>query len=176
MANTARVTQSFLIAGTLQNGTAKVTQSYLIVGVGLGLTCGNPPNGVVGLAYSHTFPSGGGVPPTTFSVVSGSLPSGLTLNSSTGVLSGTPSAAGAFVFTIQAADSMGAVVQVGCSITVTGPVGGSLPGAAHKCQESLIEPSRVTSHDWSNFVPIINAVRPRPLPETEYDTDDAEVY
>lgn len=118
MANTARVTQSIVLAGTLQNGTAQVTQSFLILAVGLGITCGNPPAGQIGVLYSHTFPSGGGAPPLTFLIIAGSLPPGLTLNASTGVLSGIPTGSGTFAFTIQVVDSLGGTNSVSCSITV----------------------------------------------------------
>lgn len=48
------------------------------------------PNGTVGIAYSYTLTASGGVPPYTYTIASGSLPTGLSLNSSTGVVSGTP--------------------------------------------------------------------------------------
>jgi hypothetical protein len=118
MANTARVTQSFILAGTLQTGSARVTQSFIIAAIGLGITCGNPPDGHVGAAYSHTFPSGGGTAPLTFSIISGSLPLGLTLNAATGLVSGTPTSAGTFAFTIQVVDAFGAINSVACSIVV----------------------------------------------------------
>ena len=64
------------------------------------------PAGTVGRAYSQTLTATGGTAPFTFSVSSGVLPPGLTL-SSAGVISGTPTAAGAFSFTVEALDSNG---------------------------------------------------------------------
>lgn len=61
------------------------------------------PNGVVNAAYtSQTFTANGGAGAGTYSwaVTVGSLPAGLTLNSTTGVLSGTPTATGSFSFTV----------------------------------------------------------------------------
>jgi hypothetical protein len=118
MADTARVTQSFILAGTLQVGTARVTQSFIIAAIGLGITCGNPPNGQIGVAYSHTFPTGGGIAPLTFSIIAGSLPGGLILNAATGALTGTPTSHGTFAFTIQVQDAFGALNSVSCSIVV----------------------------------------------------------
>ena len=56
--------------------------------------------GTVGTAYSQTLAATGGTPPYTWSVTVGTPPAGLTL-SGTGVLSGTPTAAGTSNFTIQ---------------------------------------------------------------------------
>ena len=57
--------------------------------------------GYVGTYYTATLSASGGVPGRTFSVA-GTLPAGLTLNSTTGVISGTPSAAGLanYAFTV----------------------------------------------------------------------------
>jgi hypothetical protein len=118
VANTARVTQSFVLAGTLQNGAARVTQSFIIAGVALGISCGNPPQGFVGVPYSHTFPAGSGNPPYTFAIIAGSLPPGLSLAAATGVVSGTPTTPGTYTFTIQVTDSFTAVASVQCSIVI----------------------------------------------------------
>ena len=62
------------------------------------------PGGTVGSVYSQTISASGGSSPYTFAKSSGTLPAGLTLNS-TGVLSGTPTTAATYSFTVQATDS-----------------------------------------------------------------------
>jgi hypothetical protein len=56
-------------------------------------------------AYSATVVTTGGTAPITFSISSGSLPTGLSLNTSTGTISGTPSVQGTSAFTVRAVDS-----------------------------------------------------------------------
>ncbi len=71
-----------------------------------------------GVVYSETL-AVNGTPPFTFSVTAGSLPGGLSLNTSTGTISGTPSASGSYSFTVQATNSIGSDTQA-YSGTVTG--------------------------------------------------------
>jgi len=118
MANTAKVTQSVVEFVTLSTGTAKVTQSVLEFVVGLGVTCNNPPNGQVGIAYHHTFLSGGGTAPVTFSISAGSLPPGLSLAAATGIVTGTPTTAGTYAFTVLVTDAGGGSSSVSCSIVI----------------------------------------------------------
>jgi hypothetical protein len=69
-------------------------------------TASTPPaTATVGAAYTYTFAASGD-PAPTFSVASGALPAGLSLNTTTGVLSGTPTAAGAATFTVAAANGV----------------------------------------------------------------------
>ncbi|MBK8036990.1 MAG: putative Ig domain-containing protein [Verrucomicrobiaceae bacterium] len=62
-------------------------------------------NGTVGTAYSQTFAASGGAVAYTYAVVSGTLPAGLSLNASTGVISGTPTSSTAQTFTLSATDA-----------------------------------------------------------------------
>ena len=72
-------------------------------------------SGTVNVAYSVTMTASNG--PISWSVVSGSLPTNLTLNASTGVISGTPTAWGIFDFTVQATNGSGnATIPLNISI------------------------------------------------------------
>jgi large repetitive protein len=81
-------------------------------------------SGTKGLAYSETITANGGTGPYTYAVSSGSLPTSLSLNTSTGVISGTPTAAGTYSFTIKATDTLGAFGYQNFQITIANPVSG----------------------------------------------------
>ena len=75
-------------------------------------------DGEVDVAYLETLAASGGTPPYTWSITAGALPTVLTLNPTTGVISGTPTAAGTFNFTVQVADSWGAIGTKNLSIKI----------------------------------------------------------
>ena len=85
----------------------------------LGITSGSLPAGVVGTSYTATLTASGGTPPYTWTILNGSLPAGLTLNPSTGVISGTPSTAGIFGFTVMVTDSNMNTASAALSITIS---------------------------------------------------------
>ncbi|HET9868224.1 MAG TPA: Ig domain-containing protein, partial [Nitrospira sp.] len=78
------------------------------------------PNGTVNQAYNRPVQASGGTPPFTWSVVpgTGTLPPGLTLDSTTGAISGTPTMAGSSSFTVRVADARGQSDTQALSITI----------------------------------------------------------
>src|SRR5712692_888010 len=62
------------------------------------------PDGTAQLQYSALLSATGGLAPYSWSLTAGALPPGLTLGSSTGAITGTPSAAGQYSFTVQVQD------------------------------------------------------------------------
>jgi uncharacterized repeat protein (TIGR03803 family) len=91
-----------LTCGGMESGSATVvvgTTPTLLV------STSTLANGTVATKYTQTLAATGGIAPYTWSVRSGSLPAGLTLASSTGAISGTPTATGSESFVVQVADS-----------------------------------------------------------------------
>ncbi|CAN7403178.1 IPT/TIG domain-containing protein [Aminobacter sp. LjRoot7] len=87
------------------------------------------PGATAGSAYSQTFSANGGVGPFSYAITAGSLPNGVTLDPSTGVLAGTPTAAGTFNVTVTATDAGSFTVANPYSLTVAVPtltIGGTL--------------------------------------------------
>jgi MYXO-CTERM domain-containing protein len=83
------------------------------------------PHGIIRESYSAALESSGGARPVVWQVSSGQLPPGLTLDPS-GTISGTPSTAGAYVFTVEVDDSGPQKVSKPLSIRITD---GKLPEA-----------------------------------------------
>ncbi|MBN2415226.1 putative Ig domain-containing protein [bacterium] len=75
--------------------------------------------GRVGVFYSQTLAATGGTTPYAWSVPSGSLPSGLSLNTSSGTISGSPASAGTFNFTVRVDDGDGLYDTQSLSVTIT---------------------------------------------------------
>lgn len=103
---TAGGTFNFTITATDANSfTASRAYSLTIGAPTVTVNPAAAPAAQVTTAYSQTFSATGGTAPYTYAVSTGSLPAGLSLNASTGVLSGTPTTLGSSTFTVQARDS-----------------------------------------------------------------------
>jgi hypothetical protein len=79
------------------------------------------PNGLLGTAYNQTVTASGGTAPYTYTVTSGALPTGLSLNAGTGAITGTPMASGVFSFIITATDANGCTGLLGYTVTIVVP-------------------------------------------------------
>jgi hypothetical protein len=71
----------------------------------LSITTKSMPDGTVDVAYKQPVQAAGGIPPYTWSIVSGSLPSWATQNSATGSVNGIPGATGSSSFIVHVMDS-----------------------------------------------------------------------
>jgi uncharacterized protein (TIGR03437 family) len=82
-------------------------------------TPANLPGGTVNQSYSATLSANGGNPPYTWSITAGALPAGLTLNSTTGLISGAPTGTGTTSFTASVQDNSSATASMVFSVTVS---------------------------------------------------------
>ena len=85
------------------------------------------PNGTPGTAYSQTITQTGGTNPTTYAVISGALPPGLTLATGGG-LTGTPTTPGTYTFTVQSTSVGGCIGSQTYTIIITCPTITLSPG------------------------------------------------
>ncbi len=122
--------------------------------------------GTIGVAYSHTLAGTGGVPPYTWSVTAGSLPNSLGLNGASGVISGTPTAAGTLTFTIQLSDSASTTpvtrqftitIASGLTITTAPSLPNATAGVAYS--QTLQAVGGTAPYTWS----IVQGALPAPL-------------
>jgi hypothetical protein len=117
---TAVVNSSFTIRATDTPGNSG-TQAYSvnIGGNTLVLTPATLPNGTQDVVYNQTVSATGGIgAPYTYAITSGALPAGLTLNASTGEITGTPTGSSTAYFTIRATDAVGTGGSRAYSVTI----------------------------------------------------------
>ena len=86
----------------------------------LSVATGSLPNGQVGTPYTQNLTASSGTPPYTWSIISGTLPIGLSLTStSAGTISGTPIASGTFNFEVQVVDSSTPQQSASANLSIT---------------------------------------------------------
>ncbi len=118
---TVRVTDS---GNPTQSQSGNLTLTILPSGSGsqLTITTSSLPAGQIGIAYSATLTATGGNTPYTWSLTGGTLPAGLTLNTSTGAITGTPTAAvtaSALTFAVTDSGSPAQTKSISLSITIS---------------------------------------------------------
>ncbi|MFN3740833.1 MAG: choice-of-anchor D domain-containing protein, partial [Thermodesulfovibrionales bacterium] len=107
----------------LSDGTgATVTKDFtIVINAPLQITTTSLPNGTVGAGYSVSIAYSGGTAPYSWGISNGSLPAGLSLNSTAGVISGTPTTAGTYNFTVRLSDGPGGFVTKDFTIKINAP-------------------------------------------------------
>jgi hypothetical protein len=120
-----------VVTVTDSNGCTGTNPSYTLTITCPTITVTNPgvSTGTAGTALSRTFTQSGGQGTITWSIFSGTLPTGLTFHTTTGILDGTPTQTGSFPLVIRATDSNGCTgdgatytLVIACqTITVTNP-------------------------------------------------------
>lgn len=116
---TTAATSSFTIRITDSKGVQATQASSIQVVAAPVVGTAALPGALTLTAYSTTLTRTGGLAPYTWSVSVGSLPAGLSLNASTGAITGTPTTVGTSNFTVRVVDSNGAAATSAKSIAVT---------------------------------------------------------
>src|SRR6266853_1165116 len=150
----ASVTIGFSGCSGLVNGNS-TTQA---IPTPLTITVSSMPSGTTQASYSATLSVSGGTAPYSWSITSGSLPSGLTISPS-GQISGTPTQAGTFSFTVRVTDSSSPAqiatanlsIVVAAAVTAVQITTSSLPSGqvSSAYSTSLAASGGTTPYTWS---------------------------
>ncbi|MFZ4857456.1 MAG: putative Ig domain-containing protein [Desulfuromonadaceae bacterium] len=150
-ATTGTYTFTIAVTDTLTRTDSKVFTIYVDSPLSITSTLSN---GVVGTVYNQTLSTSGGFAPVTWTVTSGALPAGLTLNSSSGVISGTPTTAAVSTFVITATDAVARTNSKSFTVTIYAVLNITTASAAHGVvgyayNQSLAAAGGLTPFTWS---------------------------
>src|SRR5262249_22996622 len=116
---TGIVTATFTISATDSLGSSASRGFTVIINQAVSITTTTLADWTLNLAgYNQTVAATGATGAKPFAVPSGALPTGLTLNSASGAITGTPTSANAFTFTITATDTVGASGNAAFTVTI----------------------------------------------------------
>lgn len=144
--NTAGI-YSFTITATNAGGTSAPAMFTVTITAPPPVVSAGSPTGTTGSAFSYTISATNS--PTSYAVATGTLPAGLTLNTTTGVISGTPTVAGASSVTVTATNPGGTSAAATISFTITGPEINVQGGAV--ATNILDGDTTPTTTDWTDF-------------------------
>ena len=122
------------------------------------------PSANLNAGYSVILAAVGGTPPYTWAST-GSLPAGISLNSSTGVLNGAPTAAGVFNFNVTVSDS--AAVTASASQTFSLSVSGGGGGGAFSITTASVAPG-VVGTPYQQTLTTMGGCPPNPFAQTTF--------
>lgn len=115
------------------------------------------PDAKVGMAYSRTLSTANGTYPYTWSVISGSLPDGLTLDSARGIISGTPTTPSDYTFEIKVVDSSSTLNSFSRSFTLN--VASSATSGDFRVSTSSLPDAQVGTV-YSRTLSTVNGISP----------------
>lgn len=124
ISGTPASTGSFTFNIRVIDAEAQTSNKALSISIGaapLQLAAAAPAQAIRGTEFSLQMMASGGAPPYGWSIASGALPAGITLNPTTGVISGTPAVSGSFVTVIAVRDQNAQQATTELRITVNEP-------------------------------------------------------
>ena len=107
-----------MLSATNQLGAILTKRFYLSAVGAVNISKRSLPIGRVGRSYGSRLRARSGQKPFTWSLAVGSLPSGLSLDATTGLITGTPIALGDTNLTFQVTDNLGGVAQKALTLSV----------------------------------------------------------
>jgi phospholipase C len=120
---TSTGTSTFTVQVTDSESPARAVMAQMSITIAapppLEVTTQSLPGGARLSPYNASLAATGGVAPYSWSTTTGSLPTGLTLAASTGVVSGTPTSTGTSGFTVQVTDSESPAQAVTATLSIT---------------------------------------------------------
>jgi hypothetical protein len=109
---------TFTVQVTDVNGAIATRVLSITIAGSIAITTTSLVNGISGVAYSQPVNFTGGNSPFTWTISVGTLPTGYTIGTNTGIISGTSTSTGVHTFTVHVVDSLGNIATQALSINI----------------------------------------------------------